>query len=235
LATLTEVTVHHQALDYIGVFGGLVGGLAAIVALWFAVLSKRDAKRSADAAERSTKASERSADAAEAALVISREEAEVIRAERERQADLRIDMEARAIGTAPEWPPAVVMLTLKVENTGTRDAERVIAKVAVPDTLQMEAVEDHEGNITTPGQVHWEDARLGGHRGVCFWSDLVLLTQGGAIGQHLRIEKPPAGIYRVSAGLSSGDLPAGHLWRFWQLQVGIGDDSIALRAEGQPS
>jgi hypothetical protein len=216
LAALTEVSIHHDALEYIGLFAGLAGGLAALAALWFAVLSKRDAKRSANA-------SERSANAAEAALAIAREEAEVLRAERERKAVFSVDMEAHAYGTASGQPPGVVALTIKVQNTGSRDAEHVLAKVQVPDSLDMEACVDHEGNIPTPGKVNYD--RTNAAR---FWTEDLFIPRGAGVGQHLRIRKPPQGSYRISAGLLHSDLATGQLVRDWDLAVTTGDPGLHL-------
>ena len=47
-----HVIVQHDFLDYAAAIGGILGGVAALIALGFAWLSKRDAGRSATAAQR---------------------------------------------------------------------------------------------------------------------------------------------------------------------------------------
>ena len=110
---------HHDLFDWLAAIGGVVGGFAAVVALVFAAISKRDAARSAEAAEKTQAL-------ADEQVRIMREEAETAKAERERRAAPEMQLEAQAIGISDDLPPALIVLTAGFSNEhGTRPIGRL--------------------------------------------------------------------------------------------------------------
>jgi hypothetical protein len=181
-----EVSVHHDWLDYLAALGGLAGGLAGLVALVFAGLSKRDAGRSAAAAE--------------AALAIM-----------QRRAHPSVEIAVRAFGTSDTAPPAQVVLTLGFSNDGTRVAERVVVNVLVPDTLSLEPSADEYGNsLARKGLISMSPNEvMGAHTGAIYWADIVgPIDVGVHTPVYLRIQKPPAGDHALVVKLIHEDLPA---------------------------
>jgi hypothetical protein len=121
------VNVHHDLFDYFAAFGGLIGGIAALVALIFAALSKRDAARSAAAAERSATAAEGTKALADQQVEIMRREAGAAFAERQRRAAPTIEIGAHTIGTSATDPPAMIILTVGFSNDAGDQAHRSAA------------------------------------------------------------------------------------------------------------
>jgi hypothetical protein len=210
LATLQEVIIHHDTLDYASVFAGVAGGLAAIVALIFALLSKRDAQRSADAAE--------------AALAIMRREAQ-------RRANPDVQLSVHALGTSPEHPPGLVVLTLGFSNDGgTRAAERLTVNFLVAERLTLMPCDDEYGNGSGHGKIMLSpNEQLGDVVGVKFWAnDVGPIDPNVHRPAYLRIGGPPPGEHRLRAKLTHEDLPDGHREHEWVLQIPETGQAIEL-------
>lgn len=204
------VSAKHDALDYMAVVGGLVGGGAAIVAAALAV-------RSSGAAARSAKASEASTSAAEKALALAEDEAAFVRSERKRIPELSVDLQVRAVGVSNSAPPATLVLTVTCHNAGGRDADRVIVNVTVPKSVKLEAAGDADGAtsggpVPDTGVAHLPDGRL-------VWSSALGRTSPGSTALNLlRVPKPSAGDFRVEAKISY-DEGKGSEHRLWNLHI----------------
>jgi hypothetical protein len=77
----THILVQHDFLDYVAAIGG-AAGVAAVIALWFAVFSKRHAGLSAAAAGRSATLAEQTRTLADEQVQIMRQEAAAERGRR---------------------------------------------------------------------------------------------------------------------------------------------------------
>jgi hypothetical protein len=209
------VTTHHDFLDYLAAYSGAVGGAAAVVALIFAGLSKRDAARSAEAA----KATQELADEQ---VRIMRDEAAAAKAERDRRGAPEIYLGAEAFEFTDDSPPRFVVLTAGFSNdNGTRAIDRLVVNLRAPAVLELRACSDRWGNGSGNGQIHdLPSVVLGDKPGALFWTDAF-----GPIARFvhevrfLKIGAPRPGSYRIEAELVNEDLPGGHSQHVWQLDI----------------
>ncbi len=233
------ISAHHDALEKIGAFGGLAGGLAGITALIFAARSAGDASRSATASERSATAAETSAELAEQSLTILREEAEANREIRSRKAEPVISLFLDpAVGTTEDTPPVFVVLVLAFRNKGNKVAERVWINFLVPDSIpRMETVDQAENN-TYEGSIAHTSERVGEHEGAIYWvSDVGPLEAGGSLNvlHRLRLHRPPPGDRIVKGLLINEDLPGRERERYWLLRVPAAGRDVELISVGDDS
>jgi hypothetical protein len=211
---------HHDWLDYFAALGGLIGGLAAITALAFAVRSARDASRSAGAAERS-------ADAAEESLNIMRQEAQAAREERERRADPDVALHIRPLNISAHKPPGAIILTLEFTNKGTRPAKRLPVNFLMPDSLIFVTCQP-DGSPETVGQIMQTPEVLGDHRGARKWDyDMGPVEVDVDRVQTFRINNPTAGTYLLRASLMHEDLTQSRTQR-WRLDIPDAGGGVAL-------
>jgi hypothetical protein len=174
----------HDWLDYMAAFGGLVGGVAAVVALVLAFLSMKDARRSADAAEASAKESG-------ASLRILQAEHEAAEAERAKRPD---------VGGTLNWDPIFeyegtndVLLYVGMHNErGTRDADRVLLNLLVPAEVGLVRT-DKDGRNPRERELldayepfREGDAVIAWH----YWNEYVNLTAGNTTLWHFRLKMP---------------------------------------------
>jgi hypothetical protein len=126
-------------LDYAQAIGGIVGALAALVALWLAQPSAADAKSSAISAQRTAVAAEAAFESAEA---------ERLRAPRLTVLELSASLPA-------EPDPLDWIVSLTIENSGTKPAERLTVNVLVPPRVRIFERHDLEARDTNkPATLH---------------------------------------------------------------------------------
>lgn len=205
-----EVAVRHDWLDYVGALGGFAGGIAGLVALIFAGLSKRDAERSATAAEQ--------------ALALMREEAKVAEAEREKRADPVAQLSALAFVNSKD-ELGYVVLNIRISNEGTRAAERLMLSVVVADPLSIAPCDEVGAKTALTSS-----ERLGTIPGKQYWAKRIdsldlHIPRGG----FLRLQSPAPGSHRITVRLSHEDIPTGQRARQWDLEVP--DKGGALKLE----
>jgi hypothetical protein len=224
------VASHHDLVDYLAAIGGLVGGIAALAALVFAGLSKRDAARSANAAEATQ-------ELADEQVAIMRREAAAAEAERSRRAAPEIHLGARPTGTSADAPPRLIYLTVGFSNeNGTRSVERLTVNLRVPDLMSLSSVDGEQG-IGPVEITKYPSVELGEHCGALVWSPTI-----GPIDRHVHLVKelklgsPPAGTHRIEAELVHPDLPGGQSVHAWTLKVPAHGDRVELEPipVGQP-
>jgi hypothetical protein len=222
------VTVHHDLLDYVAVIGGAVGGVAALIALWLAWLSKKGAERSAVAAEQ-TKA------LADEQVAIMRREAGAALEERSRRAAPTIEIGASPI--AGSGPAQLVILTVGFGNdAGTRAVERLAVNVRVPDSIQLRTCKDQFGNgAGGDGISLMESVQLGEHMGALVWqANVGPIERLAHPYQYLALGLPPSGEHRIEATIIHPDLPGGAYSAAWILKVpaNAGEELELTRVEG---
>lgn len=226
LAAIQTVNVHHDALDYLAALGGLVGGIAAVVALIVAIRSKKDAARSAAAAEAAQAL-------ANEHLKIARHEAEAAETERKRRAAPEIQVTAKAVGMSDDAPPMRVVLSVAFSNdNGTRAVERLGVNVLVPDSMELIAADDEDGNGVGSGRIlHSPGHHLGTHHGAVYWADMTLgpINVGDYLIRYLTLRRVVPGAHEVWAELSNEDLPGGHSKHAWRLQIPPSGDRLEIQ------
>lgn len=212
------VSVQHDWLDYAAAVAGVIGGVAAVAALIFALLSAR-------AADRSARSADESARLVGEQVKIMREEADVARAERSRraapEAELRDPTVIERDGNG-DGPATVVTLTIAVTNeAGTRSADDLAVNCWVPDSIQLRSCLDATGAETQSSNINADPTRrLGDHvGGRFFWEEHISVKTGTTQKRFLRLERPPAGRHCIELVLRHDDLPAGVSRSRWDLLI----------------
>lgn len=225
-ALALTVSVRHDWLDYLAAFGGFVGGITALIALFLAWQSKGAADRSAKAAE----ATQRLADEQ---VAIMRREAAATQAERSLRAAPEIQLSARAMLTSPNEPPDWIILTVGLSNAnGTRPVDRLTVNLLVPEVIAIEpSDEDGVPRLGAGGVMKSPDHQLGGHRGAVYWyeKDIGPIGRREHVVRFVRLTRPRPGSYEIQAELMNDDLPDGHSFHAWTLEVPTSGDRVELR------
>lgn len=218
------VNVQHDWLDYLAAYSGAVGGAAAVVALILAGLSKREAARSADAAE----ATKRLADEQ---VEIMRKESAAAKSERDRRAAPEIRLGAHAPGARDNEAPAIVILTVGFSNdNGTRAVDRLTVNLSVPSVMQLRTAADRYGNPGGNGNIADAPSEvLGDHVGALYWNEVL-----GPIDQHVNVVRylslgsPPVRTHRIEAEIVNRDLPGGRSSHAWDMSIPSSGDRVEL-------
>ena len=219
-SVIQTVDVHHDLLDYLAALGGAVGGAAAVIALALAVMAKKDAKRSAGAAE----ATQRLADQQ---VAIMRQEAAAAQAERERRAAPTIHL-----GVGNRWPRLIVLTVGFSNEQGTRAIDRLPVNLQVPDSIDLYTCADLYGNDRERDYIsHYPSVRLGDHVGANVWAPVIgpIEPLESAV-RYLTLLDTPPGVHRIEAIMVHRDLPSGRSKSAWNLTVPEGGAGVELEA-----
>jgi hypothetical protein len=230
LAAIQEVTLHRDLLDNAAAWGGIVGGLAALGALFLAWLSKKGADRSADEAQRSADAAERSAKAAEDVreltreqVRLTREQADLAAYERSRRADLRVDLQGKPVGN--NYGKAnVVILAAKLWNDGSRSADEVRVGVAVPQSVNLRRSVGPDGGGYLDGEQVVKSEALESRGHVCGgyrWAGDVGPLKATGVPEERYFEVGPAPMEAIDVEISMAhdDVALGEIRRAWRVQA----------------
>jgi len=205
------VSANYDVLDYVAAVGGLVGGLAALVALWLARLSKGVAEQSATDAKRS-------ADAAA-------EQLQLMRDELNRKAAPVIDLRLTSEKENPTGRDLV--LEVLVGNEGNRQADLVPTVVTIPESVKVTVVIDEQGTAVDETATN----ALKRHRHPAlglsiYWNaDVGPISRGTAQGRYLGLIAP-MGEYMILGQVSHDDLDTGPRIGEWRLTVDANGASL---------
>jgi hypothetical protein len=213
------LSAQHDALDWAGVVGGIIGGIAGLVGAGAAIVALTFAKRSAADAADSARSAEKDLELAEESLKIMREESQAARAERSRRAHPTVDPSVKAVGTRGDGPPADIVLTLRFKNDGNRPAESVVINVYVPAEMNL-ATCDENGTPDVPQIGQMIPGSEVGDASLNLWAhDIGTLVPGAITAVYLRVHRPSPGIWALSVLLLNEDLPERTTDRYWMLKV----------------
>ncbi len=179
-------------MDWIELGTGLLGALAAVVALVVARRSAADARASAQASEASAEASRTVAALSAQELELARREAEAAERERERRPELVLHLAAVAHSLHPGDPMAI--LTVTMGNSGSRPAVDAQLRIgASGGTATIDSVLGPDGADPRRLPEHRGHAVRGDGGPVVPWSFVTeshTLPVGAVIPRHFRVQAP---------------------------------------------
>ncbi|MDA0178717.1 hypothetical protein OJ997_00295 [Solirubrobacter phytolaccae] len=160
-------------LEWIGAGAGVIGGIAAVLALVLTRSSAHQAKQASASANRTAAAAERTAQAAEEEAELSREQVASWRVERSKKPQIETSVRVLSVSQpAPDAPPTEFLLRLSFRNVGDRAASRVLANAAVPKGAGLR-LRPHEAFVFH-SSVSEEVADLGnGSETISYWNGIL--------------------------------------------------------------
>lgn len=226
LADASTLHIAHDWLDYLAIFSG-VGSLAlAGVAALVAVRSKRDAERSADAAERTAKSAAATAVLTEQMeqrgveqLHIMRTEHQAFMDERRRRPQIEPVLE---LGGAKPQNPLRVVVRSGATNVGSKTAEDVLIMTLVPEGVGVYQL-DPEGNVIREIQLapqREQTLRRRGAEHLAVGCGVEASVRPGVVqSDSFLLFFPEPDIYEIATRCHHHDIPGGVSWAVAELNL----------------